>query len=93
MLGQDSTTAAVAAAGAPQVPLNRPRPEQRVVEGTAKSTLQQFQTGPMFARMPTAIEQLSRSARQFARVLESTGSVQVASGVSGFVVGYVDTYA
>jgi hypothetical protein len=47
----------------------------------------------MIADPPSSIEQLSSSARQFADVLESTGSVVVASSISGFRMGHLDVYA
>lgn len=71
----------------------QPPPPQRVVEGAHRATLQSQDFGTMYARMPSPLQQLSESARQFADILESTGNVMVASSVSGFRVGHVDVYA
>jgi hypothetical protein len=93
MLGQDFTTSALPPAGLAHVQPVRPQPVQRTVESVAKSHVRRFDTPSMYAAPPSAIEQLSSSARQFADVLDTTGNVQVASSVSGFVVGHVDLYA
>ena len=92
MFGQDFSVGAAAAAGAALTPVSRPQPEQRVVESTAHAQLRQRDAGSNFARAPSALEQLSSSARQFADVLDATGSVQVASSVSGFQAGHLDMY-
>jgi hypothetical protein len=93
MLGQDLSVAAAAAAGATQIQPARPQPEQRVVEGTGKSRLPDQETASMLAQPPSALQQLSSSARQFADILDSTGNVQLAASISGFRGGYLDVYA
>jgi hypothetical protein len=93
MLGADSSIQAVPNIAAAAVRPAQPRPEQRVVESAQRSTLHQQYSGSVSAGPPSAVEQLVESARQFADVLDSTGNVQVASTVSGFRVGFLDTYA
>ena len=92
MLGPDLTVGAVAAAGAAQTPVTRPPPEQRVVEEAAGSNLQRQETGTVSARASSSLQELSKSARQFADVLDTTGSVQVATSISGFQAGHLDMY-
>ncbi len=93
MLGTDISVQAVpvAAATAALKP-SQPQPETRVVERSTRSTLQQ-QSGSSYTPTGSSLERLAASARQFAEVLDTTGSVQVASSVSGFRVGFLDTYA
>lgn len=93
MLGPDSSVGAAAAIGATQTPISRPQPQQRVVEGSAKPRLPQHDVGSMYAKPPSTLARLSSAARQFADVLDTTGSVQVASTVSRFPVGHLDVYA
>lgn len=93
MFGQDFSVTAASVIGATHTPVSRPQPQQRVVEGTAKPQLPQPDIGSMYAKPPSALERLSSAARQFADVLDTTGSVQVASSVSGFPVNHVDLYA
>lgn len=93
MVSADTSVHAVAYAGAAAQRPIEPPPQQRVVESTAQATLQQQQTASMYARMPSPVQDLVASARQFADILDRTGNVQVASSVSGFRVGFVDTYA
>lgn len=93
MLGADHSIQAVPYTGPADVRPSQPPPPQRVVESAARSTLHQQQTQSMYARLPSGLEQLVDSARQFADILDSTGNVQVASFVSGFRVGSIDTYA
>jgi hypothetical protein len=92
MLGADSSIQAIPVAVSAAVKPNQPQPEQRVVENVSRAALHQQHAGSTLARMPSAVEQLIHSARQFADVLDTTGNVQVASTVSGFHVGHVDTY-
>ena len=92
MLGPDLTVSAVAAAGTAQTPVTRPPPEQRVVEEAAGAHLQRQETGTLSPRSPSPLRELSESARQFADVLDTTGSVQVASSISGFQPGHLDMY-
>jgi hypothetical protein len=93
MLGADASIQAVPLAGAAAVRPSQPQPETRVVESTSRASLQQQHARSTLARLPSALEELAASARQFAEVLDSTGNVQVASSVSGFRVGHLDTYA
>ena len=92
MFGQDLTVSAVATAGAAQTPVTRPPPEPRVVEKAAGGNLRRQETGVLDARAPTPLRELSKSARQFADLLDTTGSVQVASSISGFRAGHLDMY-
>jgi hypothetical protein len=92
MLGQDLTVSAVAAAGAAQTPVTRPPPEHRVVEKAAGSNLRRQETGVLAPRTPSPLRELSDSARQFADLLDTTGSVQVAASISGFQAGHLDMY-
>jgi hypothetical protein len=64
----------------------------RIVESTAQSTLHQ-QGGVTVAPQLNPLQELARSARQFAEILDATGNVQVASVISGFRLGHLDTYA
>ena len=91
MFGQTNSIGAAVAAGTTQVPVSRPPPVQRVVEGTEQARLQQQQTRATLAK-PSPLKQLSDSARQFADVLDTTGSVQVAMSISGFRAGHLDVY-
>lgn len=93
MFGPDSSVQAVPYTGPPTTPPGQPPSEQRVVESTAKATLQQHQTGSMSAQPPSALKDLANSARRFAEILDSTGSIVLASVASGFRVGHVDVYA
>jgi hypothetical protein len=93
MLGQDGSAGAIGAVAAPHLPQGQPRDVVRVVESSAKATLQRQQTRSATAPAPNAAQRLSSSARQFADVLDTTGSVQVASSVSGFRIGALDLYA
>ena len=92
MLGPDLTVSAVAAAGTAQTPVTRPPPEQRVVEEAAGANLQRQETGTVSARASSSLQELSKSAREFADVLDTTGSVQVAATLSGFQAGHLDMY-
>jgi hypothetical protein len=93
MVGADFSLQAVPHMAPTAARPSQPQPETRAVESSAESTLQGHHAGSTLARMPTAIDQLVESARQFAEVLDTTGNVQVASTVSGFRIGHVDTYA
>lgn len=93
MLGADHSIQAVPYTGPADVRPSQPPPQQRVVESAARSTLDQQQTRSMYASPPSGLQQLVSSARQFADILDSTGNVQVASYISGFRVGALDTYA
>lgn len=93
MLGADTSIPAAPVAAAAAVRPIQPQPEQRVVESSARATLQEQFTGSVMSQGPSAIDQLAESARQFAEILDRTGNVQVASSVSGFRVGQIDTYA
>lgn len=93
MFSQDFSTQAVSAAAAPSVQLTRPPPEPRAVESLSKARVRQESGGTTLAPAPTALQQLSASARQFADVLDATGSLNVATIVSGFHAGQLDVYA
>jgi hypothetical protein len=93
MFGPDISTGAAAVAGIVPMPIHRPQPERRTVESTAHAKLEQQTTGSMLAQPPSALQQLSASARQFADLLDTIGSVQVASAISGFRAGHIDVYA
>jgi hypothetical protein len=93
MFAPDITPGAAAVAGVMQALSSRPQLTQRVVEDTARPELQQQGTGTLSDRAPTELQQLSKSARQFADLLDKTGNVQVASAISGFRAGRLDMYA
>jgi hypothetical protein len=93
MFGQDYSVQAVVTAGAPLVQSSRPPPEPRAVEGLAKARLRQQSANTTLAPSPTAVERLSASARQFADVLDATGSLSMAASISGFRAGQLDVYA
>jgi hypothetical protein len=93
MFGQDYSVQAVATAGAPLVQSSRPPPEPRAVENVAKARVRQQSTGTTLAPPPTPAQRLSASARQFADVLDATGSLYMAASVSGFRAGQLDLYA
>jgi len=73
------------------VPPPAPATTPRAVESTAQSTLQQ-QGSVTVAPHASPIQELARSARQFAEILDATGNVQIASVISGFRLGHLDTY-
>jgi hypothetical protein len=75
--------------GPPQLLPSRPEPEQRVVEGSAETTLGHNRTDSP----GQAAARLSASARAFAAIVETTGDVQVASNITGFPIRHVDLYA
>lgn len=93
MVGADFSLQAVPYVAPVAARPSQPQPETRAVESSAESTLQRHHAGSTLARQPSAVDQLVDSARQFADILDTTGNVQVASVVSGFRVGHVDTYA
>lgn len=93
MLGAESSMSAVPFAATAALRPVQPPPEVRVVENTARASLRQQHTGTHISRPPSAVDDLIQSARQFADILDRTGNLQVASSVSGFMVGGLDTYA
>ena len=93
MFGLDLTAPGVPVAGTPPVQPNRPPPEQRVVEGTEQSRLQQQDTATLTAESQNALGDFADSVRQFVQILDATGNVSVASSVSGFLTGRIDIYA
>lgn len=92
MFTPDLSVHAVAPATAPPVQSTRPPPEPRAVEALAQARLRQRSTSTTLTPMPTELERLSASARQFADTLDATGNVDVAVAVSGFRVGQLDLY-
>lgn len=91
MLGEFNTTAVAGAAAAPPVTA-RPPPAPRVVESAPRVRQSTLEFRPAHGR-PTSLDELAASVRQFAEVLEATGSVPLASSVSGFRSMYLDLYA
>ncbi len=91
MLGLEVTTPAVPAAGALHAPASRPPPETRTVEPTTEAPRRQAAT-PRTAQPSPALDDLIASARAFANLLDATGSVQLASTLSGFQPGGLDLY-
>jgi len=81
MFGPDFSTGAAAITGIVPVLARGPQPAQRVVESTARSALEH-----------SDLQQLSKSAREFADLLDTTGDVQVALAISGFRAGHLDMY-
>lgn len=92
MFGTDLSVQAVPYTGPPPPRPSQPEPQQRVVEGSGEADLRP-RGGALQAPAPSRVEQLKHSARQFVQLLESTGSVVVASSISGLRVGQLDTYA
>jgi hypothetical protein len=68
-----------------------PAPAPRVVESTTGGTSHET-PGSTLAPPGTPIDELAASARQFAEILDSTGNLEIASSVSGFRIGHLDTY-
>ncbi len=93
MLDTSVTTHALPYGNPLQVALSRPPPQPRVVEDSARATLSEYKTSLRFSRPSSALEDLASSARQFAQVLDSTGSVAVAAAISGLSIGQLDVYA
>jgi len=93
MVNTSLSTQGVPYGGPLEVALSRPPPQPRVVENVAHATLRQYESSPAYGRLPSALEELAYSARQFAELLDSTGSVAVASSISGLPVGGLDVYA
>ncbi len=93
MFSTNLSTTGVPYGGPLQVALSRPPPQPRVVENVSHTTLRQYESGPANPRLPSALEELAYSARQFAELLDTTGSVAVASSISGLPVGGLDMYA
>jgi len=93
MFSTNLSTRGVPYGGPLQVALSRPPPEPRVVENVAHATLRQYESSPANRRLPSALDDLAQSARQFAELLDSTGSVAVASSISGLAIGALDVYA
>jgi hypothetical protein len=92
MFGPDLATGAAAVTGIVPVLAQAPQPAQRVVESTARSALEHRETGSMITSPPSDLQQLSKSAREFADLLDTTGNLQVASAISGFRAGHLDMY-
>ncbi len=94
MLGSEVSATAAASAGPTPAPTPQVQQAQRrVVEGVERSTLRQQSTGSALSKSGAGNADLVASARQFIKLLEATGNVQVASRLSGLKIGGVDLYA
>lgn len=93
MFGQATSVPVPPAAGLTTGPVRQPeRVEPRAVESTDSSRPRSHASATDAPPMQS-VKRLSESARLFAEVLETTGSVQVAASVSGFIIGQLDLYA
>lgn len=92
MLAANYTAPIAAPVPAQFTPRDRPPPAKRVVESTSGTDPPRAQTQSAPGPMASAAS-LSRSARQFAAILEATGNVHIAAMMSGFSYGSLDVYA
>lgn len=93
MLGGEASSYAVPVTGPPQMNLSQPKPEQRVVETSDKATSRDVDSQSPNLSPPLKPAQLSNTARQFAAILDTTGSVRTAAMATGFRLTHVDLYA
>ncbi len=76
---------------APQfAPTSRPPPTKRVIEAVDSASSSKVKADDPQSE---AADDLSRSAKRFASLLQATGDVRVSAYLSGLPLGVIDTYA